>query len=199
MKRIIQQMACCLLFLIFGAFPQTATAGLEPFIGEMMMTGANFCPRGWTDANGQLLAVSQNQALFSLLGTTYGGDGRTTFGLPDMRGRVAIHTGQGPGLTNRKQGGKGGMETHTLNVNELPSHTHNLMASNATATSKAPNGKVLAKAKRNVYAPSSPGSLSQLAPISIGTVGNSQPHNNMQPFLTIRYCIALQGIYPSRN
>jgi microcystin-dependent protein len=199
MKRIIQQMACCLFFLIFGAFPQAATAGMEPFIGEMMMTGANFCPRGWTDANGQLLAVSQNQALFSLLGTTYGGDGRTTFGLPDMRGRVAIHTGQGPGLTNRKQGNKGGTETHTLNVNELPSHTHNLMAASATATSKSPNGKVLAKAKRNVYAPSSSGSMSQLAPTSIGTVGNSQPHNNMQPFLTIRYCIALQGIYPSRN
>ncbi|MCZ6802210.1 MAG: tail fiber protein [Nitrospirae bacterium] len=199
MKTIIQRMACYFLFIIVGASPQTATAGTEPFIGEIMMTAASYCPVGWTDANGQLLAVPPNQALFSLLGTTFGGNGRTTFGLPDLRGRVAIHSGQGPGLTDRKQGNKGGMEQHTLTVNEMPKHTHNLMAAKNSATSRTPTGRVLATPRRNIYASSGSSSITQMSPTSIGTVGNGQPHNNMQPFLTIRYCIALQGIYPSRN
>lgn len=184
--------------ITFPPIPQQTHAGLEPFIGEIMMFGGNFCPRGWADTNGQLLPVSQNQALFSLLGTIYGGDGRTTFALPDMRGRVALHNGQGPGLSNRKIGSKGGAETHTLNVSQMPSHTHNLKASGTSASSKSPTGKVLGKSRRKAFSNAS-GSLAQMAPQAVGTVGNGQPHNNMQPFITIRYCIALQGIYPSRN
>lgn len=164
-----------------------------------MMTGTNYCPRGWTEANGQLLQIRDNQALFALLGTMYGGDGRMTFGLPDLRGRVALHTGQGPGLTNRKQGEKSGAETETLTVNQMPQHTHSLKASSVSANDKVPTGKVLAKARRNVYASPGSGKLTQMAPTSVGSVGNNQPHNNMQPYLTIRFCIALQGIFPPRN
>lgn len=187
--------------MIFGLFTfsplsQTAHAGPEPFLGEIMMFGGNFCPRGWGDANGQLMAVNQYQALYSILGTTYGGDGRTTFGLPDLRGRVAIHAGQGPGLSHRPLGAKSGEEKHTLNVSEMPSHSHKQKASNGLATSKAPGGKLQAKTRQNAYGS---GSLTKMASQSVSTVGRGQSHNNMQPFLTIRFCISLQGIYPSRN
>ena len=197
MKRLASGVFLCATLTLSG-LPQAALAGPEPFIGEIMLTGANFCPRGWADANGQLLAVAQNAALFSLLGTTYGGDGRTTFGLPDLRGRVAIHTGQGPGLSNRNQGSKSGAEKHTLTVSEMPQHIHGLRGSNNAATAKIPSGNVPAKTRRNAYAPGS-GPLSPMASTSLGPAGNTQPHNNMQPFLTIRFCVALQGIYPSRN
>ena len=197
MKRLASGVFLCATLTLSG-LPQAALAGPEPFIGEIMLTGANFCPRGWADANGQLLAVAQNAALFSLLGTTYGGDGRTTFGLPDLRGRVAIHTGQGPGLSNRNQGSKSGAEKHTLTVSEMPQHTHGLRGSTNAATAKIPSGNVPALTRRNAYAPGS-GPLSPMASTSLGPAGNTQPHNNMQPFLTIRFCVALQGIYPSRN
>lgn len=198
MERITSRLFLFALLSV-GAFTHSARAAMEPFIGEMMMTAANFCPRGWADANGQLLPIAQNQALFSLLGTIYGGDGRTTFGLPDMRGRLAIHTGQGAGLTNRKQGDVGGAENHALTVNEMPEHTHNLMASKHSASNKSPSGRVLAKPRRNTYASSGSVSLTQMASSSLEATGSTQPHNNMPPFLTVRFCVALQGIYPSRN
>lgn len=195
MTRIVSAVTLMSLML-FSPFSPSAQAGPEPYIGEIMMFGGNFCPRGWGNADGQLLPVSQNQALFSILGTTYGGDGRTTFALPDMRGRVAIHVGQGPGLSNRQNGSKGGAETHTLNVSELPSHSHSLQATNNSGSSRKPEGKVPAKTRKKAYG--SAGST-QMAPQAVSSVGGGQPHNNMQPFLTIRYCMALQGLYPSRN
>jgi microcystin-dependent protein len=173
MKRLASGVFLCATLTLSG-LPQAALAGPEPFIGEIMLTGANFCPRGWADANGQLLAVAQNAALFSLLGTTYGGDGRTTFGLPDLRGRVAIHTGQGPGLSNRNQGSKSGAENHTLTVSEMPQHTHGLRGSNNAATAKIPSGNVPAKTRRNAYAPGS-GPLSPMASTSLGPGGTPNP------------------------
>ncbi len=144
----------------FAPFSHSAQAGPEPFIGEMMMFAGNFCPRGWTDASGQLLDVNQYQALF--LGTTYGGDGRTNFGMPDMRGRAAIHAGHGLRLTNRTLGSKSGTKREALSVSQMPSHSHSLNASNISATSKTPEGKVQAKTRRKSYASAGSGGLTQM-------------------------------------
>jgi microcystin-dependent protein len=181
--------------------PGTARAGAEPFIGELMLFGGNFCPRGWADASGQLLAVSQNEALFSLLGTMYGGDGRTTFGLPDLRGRVPLHAGQGPGLTNRHQGSRGGQETVTLSVTQMPSHSHALVGTSDLATQLVPQSNLLASKERirKYRSPAEGADLVDLSETSVGSTGNSQAHDNMPPYLTLRWCIALQGVYPSRN
>ncbi len=186
---------------ILLGIPTTAPAASEPYLGEIMMTGANFCPRGWADLDGQLLPITQNQALFSLLGTTYGGDGRTNFGLPDLRGRVPLQIGQGPGLTNRKQGGKGGGETHTLTIPEIPQHQHALHASTGEANQKVPTGNLLGNQSRKnkIYAPGAADALTPMHEATVGPTGNSQPHNIMQPFLAMRFCIALQGVFPSRN
>ena len=171
----------------------------EPFVGEIRMFAGNFAPRGWALCDGQLLAVSQNDALFSLLGTIYGGDGRTTFGLPDMRGRIPIHAGQGPGLSDRRLGARGGSENVTLTVNQLPSHNHGLLkVSGDPANSVDPVGKV----------PGAPGIADlyadDLMPVNMNTsavvaVGGSQTHSNLMPFVCIHFIIALVGIYPSRN
>ena len=200
MKNMNKIILGCVAVIVLGV-SSTAQAAKEPFIGEIMMTGANYCPKGWADLNGQLLPISQNQALFSLLGTTYGGDGRTNFGLPDMRGRVPLHYGQGPGLTNKKQGDKGGAESHALKIGEMPQHQHALHASTADADKKGPTGNLLGNQtrKNKIYAPGAADSLTPLHKAAVGPAGNSQPHNNMQPFLTIRFCIALQGLFPSRN
>ncbi len=189
-----------MLVMILG-FPSIAVAAAEPFIGEIMMFGGTFCPRGWANVDGQLLPISQNQALFSLLGTTYGGDGRTTFALPDLRGRVPLHAGQGSGLTNRRQGEKGGAEQHTLNISELPAHQHALNASKGDANQSSPTGNVLANQSRKsrIFASPSPDSLTPMHAAAVGTTGGGRAHNNLQPFLGIRFCIALQGIYPSRS
>ncbi len=167
----------------------------EPFLGEIIMFGGNFAPRGWALCDGQLLAISQNDALFSLLGTIYGGDGRTTFGLPDLRGRAPIHEGSGPGLTPRTIGQKSGTETQSLSVGTMPAHTHTLAASSTEADSNAPAGKVLADTNSALYA----GSGTEVpTSIPIGNSGGGGAHENMMPFLVINFCIALQGLYPSR-
>jgi microcystin-dependent protein len=168
----------------------------EPFTGEIRLFGGNFAPVGWALCDGQLLAVSSYDALFSLLGTTYGGDGRTTFALPDLRGRVPIHQGTGSGLTDRKLGAQGGSETVALQANELPAHTHTMQASTSPANSADPTGSVLAEASADIYVAETPG---QAMASSISDAGSSQPHDNVMPFGTANYIIALYGIYPSRT
>jgi microcystin-dependent protein len=171
----------------------------EPFVGEIRMFAGNFAPRGWAFCDGQLLAVSQNDALFSLLGTIYGGDGRTTFGLPDLRGRIPIHAGHGPGLSERRLGSKAGEEKVTLTVNQLPSHRHDVFASSTGASSGNPSGNVSANtAPTNVYstALALPESMSSSA---VSGTGGSRSHTNLMPYLCVHFIIALVGIYPSRN
>jgi microcystin-dependent protein len=169
----------------------------EPFLGEVRLLGFGFAPRGWALCAGQLLPIAQNQALFSLLGTTYGGDGRTTFALPDLRGRTPLHVGNGIVL-----GESGGSEAVTLAVSQIPSHGHALAASADVSVTTAPTGSVLAKKARfgaDVYAtPDGATPLTTLAPATLGTIGG-QPHENRQPYLTLTYAIALVGIFPSRS
>lgn len=170
----------------------------EPFVGEVRMFAGNFAPRGWAFCDGQLLAVSQNDALFSLLGTIYGGDGRTTFGLPDLRGRIPIHAGSGPGLSPRRLGSKGGAENVTLTVNQLPSHTHAMQASADAATTPNPAGSVLAATLTSTpYIEDTPNV--NLSGNAVTNVGGSRSHTNLMPFLCIHFIIALVGIYPSRH
>ena len=169
----------------------------EPFVGEIRMFAGNFAPRGWAFCDGQLLAVSQNDALFSLLGTIYGGDGRTTFGLPDMRGRIAIHAGSGPGLSPRRLGAKFGTEKETLTVNELPSHTHPLQATDDASNNQQPANALPGRAQIDAY--TSDFSAQHFATTAISSVGGSRSHLNLMPFLCINFIIALYGIYPSRQ
>ena len=170
----------------------------EPFVGEIRMFAGNFAPRGWAFCDGQLLAVSQNDALFSLLGTIYGGDGRTTFGLPDLRGRLPIHAGHGPGLSERRLGAKAGEESVSLTVNQLAAHGHTAMASTAAGSQSDPDGQFLgASPNVRVFRPQDPN-----APMNAGSltnVGGSQAHTNVMPFLCLHFIIALVGIYPSRH
>ena len=171
----------------------------EPFVGEIRMFAGNFAPLGWAYCDGQLLAVSQNDALFSLLGTIYGGDGRTTFGLPDLRGRIPIHAGSGPGLSPRSLGAKAGVEKVTVTVNQMPSHSHTMMASTAPATETRPGGNVTASDLAiDAYFENSPASA-PMASGAITSVGGSRDHTNLQPYLCVHFIIALFGIYPSRQ
>lgn len=169
----------------------------EPFLAEVRLVGFNFAPRGWAFCDGQILPINQNQSLYSLLGTTYGGDGRTTFALPDLRGRTPIHVGRSNGGQHHTEGQKSGEETHTLSVNELPQHRHLLMATNAVGTATAPSGTVLAEASLPTYGTYSSGV--QMGSGSVTNVGGGQAHENMQPYLAVNFCIALQGLFPSRN
>ncbi|WP_417673768.1 phage tail protein [Roseibium sp.] len=170
----------------------------EPFVGEIRMFAGNFAPRGWAYCDGQLLAVSQNDALFSLLGTIYGGDGRTTFGLPDMRGRIPLHQGEGPGLSPRRLGSKGGAEKVTLTVNQLASHSHDFNASRNAATASDPTGRVLSDVLGfNFYREADQDT--SLGADAIANTGGSQPHTNLMPTLCVHFIIALVGIYPSRH
>ena len=166
----------------------------EPFLGEIRIVSFNFAPKGWALCNGQLLPINQNQALFSLLGTTYGGDGRVNFALPDLRARTPMHVGNGHTL-----GEKGGEQAHTLSIAEMPQHTHVLQATAANATTNIPNATMLlgGTAPNDFYTGAA--ALTAMAPASVTTVGGSQAHLNMQPFLTLSWCIALQGIFPSPN
>lgn len=172
----------------------------EPFIGQIIMVGFNFAPKSYATCDGQIMSIAQNTALFSLLGTTYGGNGQTTFALPDLRGRTPIHQGNGPGLTPRVMGEMSGEENHTLLTTEMPMHNHLASGSSADANNTSPAGNTWANegtATTNLYVNSAPN-----APMNaqaIGTSGGNQPHNNMQPYLVINFCIALQGIFPSRN
>jgi microcystin-dependent protein len=167
----------------------------EPFLGELRLFPFNFAPRGWAFCNGQILSIAQNTALFALLGTTYGGNGQTTFALPDLRGRVPISAGQGPGLTSYSLGETGGTETVTLIATQMPAHSHLVNVSNATATSSRPNGNL--PAAGGSY--TDPGDGSHFDAATVAPAGGSQPHENRQPYLTLNWCIALEGIFPSRN
>lgn len=167
----------------------------EPFIGQIQAFGFNFAPRGWAQCNGQILSIAQNTALFSLLGTTYGGNGQTTFALPDLRGRVSMNQGQGPGLANYTIGQVAGEESVTLNTQQMPLHGHALNASTATKVGSDPSGNILGGAA--IYIAGSPDAV--MSQTSIGPNGGSQPHDNMQPYLVLNWCIALEGIFPSRN
>lgn len=173
----------------------------EPFLAEIRILAFDFAPRGWALCDGQILPINQNQSLYSLLGTTYGGDGRTTFALPDLRGRVPLHEGSGPGLTPRNQGSRGGQEAVTLSVTQISAHSHALRGTNELATELVPGQNQLAGKERirQYRAPNGLQSPVDLAPGSIGSTGGSQAHDNMPPYLTLRWCVALQGIFPSRN
>jgi microcystin-dependent protein len=163
----------------------------EPFLSEIRIFSFNFAPKGWALCDGQLLPINQNQALFSLLGTTYGGDGRVNFALPDLRSRVPIHEGSGHTL-----GERGGEQAHTLSITELTQHTHVANASSSAGDTPFAIGHVLAGAL-NLYTGQT--NLTSLSPTSISTVGGSQAHENMEPYLTLNVCIALQGIFPSQT
>jgi microcystin-dependent protein len=165
----------------------------EPFLAEIRIMGFDFPPRGWARCDGQILPINQNQALFSLMGTTYGGDGRVNFALPDLRGRVPI------GFTSDGRhplGERVGEENHVLSAAEMPSHSHAVRAVTADATAMSPAGRLLAHAQEETYGPAE--SLAPLAAEVVGTAGGSQPHTNIQPSYTLTFCIALQGIFPFR-
>jgi microcystin-dependent protein len=164
----------------------------DPFLGEVKIMSFNFAPKGWALCNGQLLPINQNQALFSLLGTTYGGNGQTTFALPDLRGRVPIHMGNGITL-----GERAGEENHTLTLSEMATHNHPANGVSASGDTPIATGHLLAADATAMYGPAS--SLVPLAPGTITSIGGTQPHSNIQPYLVLSFCIALQGIFPSRN
>lgn len=162
-----------------------------PFLSEIRIFTFNFPPKGWAFCNGQFLPINQNQALFSLLGTTYGGNGQTTFALPDLRGRVPLHFGA------HTLGERAGQEAHTVIASEMPQHVHLARATNDAATTNIPTGALLASVSSNLYL--TPAALVAMTPTAISTAGGSQPHENRQPYLVLSFCIALQGIFPSRN
>ncbi|MDQ5770067.1 phage tail protein [Thiothrix subterranea] len=176
---------------------------VEPYIGEIMLFAGNFAPRGWAFCNGQVLPISQNTALFSLLGTTYGGDGKTTFALPDLRGRVPVHAGQGSGLSSYEIGQRGGAEITTLSVNNLPSHSHALRVSGETpdthspANSYLPTGTSSTRGADERYATNLT-TGNTLGNASVSATGEGQPFGNVMPYLTINFCIALEGVFPPR-
>jgi len=170
----------------------------EPFLSEIRIMSFNFAPKGWAQCNGQLLPINQNQALFSLLGTTYGGNGQTNFALPNLRGNVPIHMGEG-----HTEGESAGATTVTINQQTMPQHFHTLSASKTQGDKVNPNfggtGFVLAQDPGNCYSPSLTPAPVALNPLSVSNVGGSQAHNNMMPYLVLNFCIALQGIFPSQN
>lgn len=183
---------CAAALGLFAFAAPTLAAAQEPFLGEVAVFGFNFCPRGWAAAEGQLLPISQNTALFSLLGTSYGGDGRTTFALPDLRGRVVLAPGMGPGLSNYALGQRGGSETSLLSVAEMPVHAHNYNGAEAGETANV-------KPSSNEKGVDVLTSLNGGGLVSTQNTGGGQAHENRQPYLVMTTCIALQGIFPSRS
>ena len=174
---------------------------MNPYIGEIKLFALDFAPKGWAICAGQLLAIRTNQALFALLGTQYGGDGQNTFALPDLRGRVLVGP-RSPSSGGSQQGAMLGTETVTVTQAQMPSHQHNFAGTSAAATLKPPVGRMHAadsSAERDFYAPAADGNLVTLSPQSLASTGSNLPHSNMQPYLVLNYCIALQGIFPSRN
>ena len=171
----------------------------DPFVAEIRIFPFNFAPKGWAFCDGQLMPISQNTALFSLLGTTYGGDGKSTFALPDVQGNAVMHPGQGPGLSLYDLGQTGGAETITLLQSEMPIHTHNALVSTDPADTFGPTATVVL-ARPSGALPFAPGPPSvQFSPFMLPVAGGSLPHNNMQPYLTLNFCIALQGVFPARQ
>ncbi|HTI72647.1 MAG TPA: tail fiber protein [Candidatus Limnocylindria bacterium] len=171
----------------------------EPFVAEIRILPYTFAPTGWAYCEGQLLPISQNTALFSLLGTNYGGDGKSTFALPDIRGRAPMHPGQGPGLTSRSLAEKGGSDSVTLTTDQMPQHAHVVNVLTTPAAKTAPEGAELAATRDNVYGTPGLKRLVALDSRSVGTTGGDQPHNNMQPYLSLHFAIALFGIFPPRG
>jgi microcystin-dependent protein len=195
MRRIL--LLSLALGTLLAAVPMaSAQVGSQPWVGEILLVPYNFAPKGWAECQGQLMTISQNTALFSLLGTTYGGDGKSNFALPDLRGRTPISSGQGPGLSDYFLGQTGGEETVTLTLNQIPAHTHTVIGSANVANVATPGGAVWAtQSLLNIYGSSSD---SPMAPGAIGMTGSNLPHDNLSPYLTLNYIIALQGIFPSR-
>ena len=172
---------------------------MDPFVAEIRIFGFNFAPTGWATCDGQLLPISQNTALFSLLGTTYGGDGKSTFALPNLQGNAPMHPGQGPGLSLRDLGEMGGSETVTLLQSEIPIHSHNLMANTldiADTNVPSPNASFALSSGGTLYQAAANTTLGAQA---LSMAGGSLPHSNMQPYLTLNFCIALQGVFPARS
>jgi microcystin-dependent protein len=170
----------------------------DPFVAEIRIFPFNFAQRGWAWCDGQLLPLSQNTALFSLLGTTYGGNGKSNFALPDLQGRAPMHPGQGPGLSLHDLGETGGSETVTLLESEIPAHSHTLKGNNQSGDNPNPAGNTLAR-YANIYQQNTTSNLVSMAPEALAPAGGDQPHNNMQPYLTFYFCIALQGVFPPRG
>lgn len=168
----------------------------DPYIGEIRMFAGNFAPVGWMFCEGQLIPISENDALFALIGTTYGGDGQETFALPDLRGRLPVHQGTGPGLSTRVIGELSGVETVTLTTNQIPAHTHGLQASTSEAETSQPNGNILAASDDNLFTGLTPNTALNNA--ALNSVGGSQPHNNLMPSLCVSFIISLYGIFPSQ-
>src|ERR1700756_5671089 len=173
----------------------------NPFLAEIRIFTGNFAPKGWALCDGQLMPISQNTALFSLLGTNYGGDGKSNFALPNLQGSAPMHPGQGPGLSLHDLGETGGSDTVTLVESEIPSHSHGLTASNQAGTDQSPINEMFAGGVGgiNLYADVPPASKVQLAGATVAPAGGDQPHNNLMPCLTLNFCIALQGVYPPRS
>ena len=175
---------------------------MDPFVAEIRIFPFNFAPKGWAFCDGQLLPISQNTALFSLLGTTYGGDGKSIFALPDMQGNTPMHPGQGPGLSLHDLGETGGSDTVSLLASEIPSHSHTMQSLPAPANRTAPGGNSIARVQGNSgpYVPASPPPATvNMSDNAVAPAGGDQPHNNLQPYLTLNFCIALQGVYPPRS
>lgn len=171
----------------------------QPYLGQIIMFGGNFAPLGWAFCDGQLLSIAKYDQLYGLIGTTYGGDGVDTFAVPDLRGRVPIHTGQGAGLSNRVLGESAGSETITLNSNQMPSHTHSAACSSSPGNSTSPTGNYWA-ANANASSPQFAAALNNtMNAAATSAAGNSQPHDNLMPILAINFIIALEGLYPSPN
>jgi microcystin-dependent protein len=181
------------ILIISGQFVALKAQADSPYLGQILCVAFDFAPRGWAKCEGQLLPINQNQALFALLGTTYGGNGTTNFALPDLRGRVAVHANNVVGL-----GQQSGEEAHTLTINEMPSHTHVMDASSSVGNSTSPIGNFQAR-DANTQAHYGPSVNTTMNAAGVGTTGGSQPHENRMPFLTLHYIIALQGVFPSRN
>ena len=174
---------------------------MDPFVAEIRIFPFNFAPKGWAFCDGQLLSISQNTALFSLLGTTYGGDGKSNFALPNMQGNAPMHPGQGPGLSLHDLGETGGSETVSLLESEIPSHSHSVVAASNPALLKLPAPtNTLARSQGDIaYQSVTNANVIQMSPNALTPAGGDQPHNNMQPYLTLNFCIALQGVYPPRT
>lgn len=196
-KKLLKIFLSLFAFVTLGLTISTANAD-EPYLGEVRLFAGNFAPRGWAFCNGQILQISQNTALFSLLGTTYGGDGRITFALPDMRGRAMMGARNGPGLTPRQLGEKSGSESVTLSQAQVPSHSHTLRANNGNGDSVLTNDRVVASAGRlGIYNDSA--NVDMDATAISDAAGAGQSHNNMQPYVTMSCIIAIEGIFPSRS
>lgn len=195
--RSLLMSTCTGALLALGSFCLLPAAHATPFIGEVICGGWNFCPAGWGECNGALVPISENETLFNLIGTTYGGDGQSTFALPNLLGRTMVHVGQVGAGSNRVLGEMGGTETVTLTTNQIPSHTHAMLANGGAEASASPKGKIVgvAPATAPVFATATPATTLNLAAVS--SVGGSQPHDNLQPYLAVKCCISLFGVFPT--